>query len=412
LWQKILKRWIKKKTKIIRKRHESIAIHSIFGKIKVTTPRYIYSNGKHRVSSRPFSEVTKINSGHFSLKVQRIVTDFSINNNFRDVSKKLKEHYNLDIGPTSIKNILYNQVGVYSKDFYDSLILYDKVTEALVLEVQVDGVFIPIAIYNKTKRIGEDKRVKLIYREVKHVGIITPGKIKGLNFAVITPKDNIKEFSKNILKILKLSGFTENTKVFGLADGAVWIENLLKDDIFTENTFYYLIDFFHLAEYIHEAVKTLPDSRKYLVKKWKIMAKNGRTEDILKEINDLDLKQESVEVTRIVNRTIKGNKVTVKENVNMIEVLYKYIDNRYGNFDYPFFKENNMPVGTGRIESANKILVKKRMDIPFGWTEKNANIMLELIMIKSNGFFKQFWQYIREKKEYKSIAKIELKKVA
>ena len=252
----------------------------------------------------------------------------------------------------------------------------------------------------------------MIYREVKHVGIITPGKIKGLNFAVITPKDNIKEFSKNILKILKLSGFTENTKVFGLADGAVWIENLLKDDIFTENTFYYLIDFFHLAEYIHEAVKTLPDSRKYLVKKWKIMAKNGRTEDILKEINDLDLKQESVEVTRIVNRTIKGNKVTVKENVNMIEVLYKYIDNRYGNFDYPFFKENNMPIGTGRIESANKILVKKRMDIPFGWTEKNANIMLELIMIKSNGFFKQFWQYIREKKEYKSIAKIELKKVA
>lgn len=309
-------------------------------------------------------------------------------------------------------NILYNQVGSYSKDFYDSLILYGKITEALVLEIQVDGVFIPIAIYNKTKKIGEDKRVKLIYREVKHVGVIIPGKIKGLNFAVITPKDNIKEFSKDILKLLKLSGFTENTKVFGLADGAIWIENLLKDDIFTENTFYYLIDFFHLAEYIHDAVKTLADSKKHLINKWKTMAKDGKTEDILKEIKDLNLKQESVEVIRTVDRTIEGVKVKVKEKVNLIEALYKYIDNRYGNFDYPFFRENDMPIGTGRIESANKILVKKRMDIPFGWTEKNANIMLELIMIKNNGFFDQFWQFIREKQEYKSIAEIELEKAA
>ena len=408
----ILKRWIKKKTKIIRKRYEPIIIHSIFGDINLGIPRYIYNEGKHRASTRPFSEVTGISSGHFSLKIQRIVTDFSINNNFRDVSKKLKEHYGLNIGTTSIMNILYNQVGSYSKDFYDSLILYGKVTEALVLEIQIDGVFIPIAIYNKAKSIGEDKRVKLIYREVKHVGVIKPGKIKGLNFAVITPKDNIKEFSQDILKILKLSGFTKNTEVFGLADGAVWIENLLKDNIFTENTFHYLIDFFHLAEYIHDAVKTLADSKKYLINKWKTMAKDGKTEDILKEIKDLDLIKKSVEVIKTVNRTVKGVKVTVKENVNMIEALYKYINNRYGNFDYPFFKENNMPIGTGRIESANKILVKKRMDIPFGWTERNANTMLELIMIKNNGFFDQFWQFIREKKSYKYINNLELERVA
>ncbi len=185
--------------KIIRKRYEQINIHSVFGDIKVSIPRYIYNEGKNKASSRPFSQVTGINSGHFSLKVRRVITDFSINNNFRDVSKKLKEHYDLDIGTTSIKNILYKQVGSYSKDFYDFLILHDKVTEALVLEIQVDGVFIPIAIYNKTKGIGEDKRVKLIYREVKHVGVIIPGKIKGLNFAVITPKENVKEFSEHIL---------------------------------------------------------------------------------------------------------------------------------------------------------------------------------------------------------------------
>ena len=361
---------------------------------------------------RPFSQATGINSGYFSLKLRRVITDFSINNNFRDISKKLIEHYRLDIGITSIKNVLYNQVGIYSKDFYNFLVSHNKITEALVLEVQVDGVFIPIAIYDKMKDIGDDKRVKLIYREVKHAGVIIPGKINGLHTAVITPKNNVSEFTQYILRILKLSGLSKNTKVFGLADGAIWIENLLKNKIFKDNTFYYLIDFFHLAEYIHDAVKTLPDSKKYLIKKWKMMAKDGRTEDILKEIKDFNLIEQSVRVTRTVNRTIDGVKVAIKENVNLIEALYKYIDNREGNFDYPFFRKNNRPNGTGRIESANKILIKKRMDIPFGWTEKNANTMLELIMIKNNGFFEQFWQYVRMQNSYRSISDIELNKAA
>lgn len=281
-----------------------------------------------------------------------------------------------------------------------------------MLEIQVDGVFAPIAVYNKAKGIGEKERVKLIYREVKHVGVIKPGKVKGLNFAVITPKENVKDFAKDILMILKLSGFTKNTEVFGLADGATWIENLLRDDVFTENTFYYLIDFFHLAEYIHNAVKTLPDSRKHLIGKWKTMARDGNAEDILKEIKDMDLVAESVKVTRVVNRTEKGVKVTVKEKVNLVKSLYDYIDNRYGNFDYPFFRKNNASNGTGRIESENKVLVKKRMSIPFGWTEENANTMLALIMIKSNGFFDQFWQFIRDKESYKSIKDIQLEKAA
>lgn len=225
---------------------------------------------------------------------------------------------------------------------------------------------------------------------------------------MITPKNRVNEFSEYILRILKLSGFSKNTKVFGLADGAMWIENLLKDDVFKRNTFYYLIDFFHLAEYIHDAVKTLPDSQKYLVKKWKKMAKEGKTEDILKEIDDLGLIEKSAKLDRI----IEGVDIESKENINLVEALYKYIDNRYGNFDYPFFRKNNMPNGTGRIESANKILIKKRMDIPFGWTEKNANTMLELIMIKNNGLFEQFWQYIREQKSCKYITDIMLENVA
>ena len=52
------------------------------------------------------------------------------------------------------------------------------------------------------------------------------------------------------------------------------------------------------------------------------------------------------------------------------------------------------------------------MDIPFGWTEKNANTILSLIMIKNNGFFEQFWKFIREKQSYKNIRNIRFKKVA
>ena len=98
----------------------------------------------------------------------------------------------------------------------------------------------------------------------------------------------------------------------------------------------------------------------------------------------------------VKNSDGKMIKTKIEVMVNLIKDLHKYIYNRVGQFNYKFFIKNEMPIGSGRIESANKILIKKRMNIPFGWSLKNANLMLRLLTLRHNGHWKQFWEYIAE----------------
>ena len=353
-------------------------------------------------SIRPASNFLNIKSGHITRKLARTIVDFSLDNSFENTEIKLNEHLNLDIYKDKIKDVTY-KIASNVKLFYENKLteLLYNISPAKKLEIQIDGVYNPIVVYDKTKKIGEKDRVKIIYKEVKHVMVKIFNDIKGFHFAEIISVENFAEFLKEFKIILKLKGFTEKSKIFVIADGAVWIEKQLSK-FFKDNDFYFLIDFYHLSEYIHDAVKSLPSEFNYLIKRWKKEAKKNRLEQIIfHDIISLNLIEKSVEVLKKKNVNVKNSdgkiiRTKIEVMVNLIKDLHKYINNRIGQFNYPFFIKNNMPIGSGRIESANKILIKKRMNIPFGWRLENANLMLRLLTLRHNGHWKQFWEYIAQ----------------
>jgi len=57
---------------------------------------------------------------------------------------------------------------------------------------------------------------------------------------------------------------------------------------------------------------------------------------------------------------------------------------------------NDLPIGSGKIESGHRSIIQKRLKIPGGWwLKKNAQSMVSLRVVRANGAFEQYWSSYR-----------------
>ena len=78
--------------------------------------------------------------------------------------------------------------------------------------------------------------------------------------------------------------------------------------------------------------------------------------------------------------------------------LYKYIKNRNGQFNYPFFKKRGIDIGSGQVEGGNK-LYKNRMAGPRSWNIENAKNMINILTLSFNNQLDDYW--LKKEKELK-----------
>jgi hypothetical protein len=67
--------------------------------------------------------------------------------------------------------------------------------------------------------------------------------------------------------------------------------------------------------------------------------------------------------------------------------------------DYKQFKENNLPIGSGVIEAACKVIIKQRLCCAsMKWTDTGAKTVLTLRCLnESDRMWEQFWEKMRKK---------------
>ena len=169
----------------------------------------------------------------------------------------------------------------------------------------------------------------------------------------------------------------------GLADGAKdnWI--FLK-----QHTARQLLDFYHAREYIGKAATAIFGRDKKNKKIW---------EDHWSHL----LKHKQGSVTRLLTE-LKGHLAAIGKTMNSIErceeirqVIVYYTNNK-DRMNYSRQLKYNLPIGSGVIEAACKVLIKQRMCISGSrWKEQGASAVLSLRALKlSKGRWGQFWQYI------------------
>jgi len=178
-------------------------------------------------------------------------------------------------------------------------------------------------------------------------------------------------------------GLGARTKIHGVGDGAKWIADQMKR-VFCKNV-KYLIDFYHVSEYLAAAAEYGWTSEK---EKWREenqnLLKQSKYEEVLQKISlrlPIDWKEkkeEDVEDTPV-------------------EKCYRYLDNRKDQLDYKDAIEKGLPIGSGEIESSHRYVIQKRLKIAGAWWRPDtAEWMLNLRVLRANNDWNAYWEYLEK----------------
>ena len=232
-----------------------------------------------------------------------------------------------------------------------------------------DGVMIPIVIPGKNGDKRKNKQHE--YNEVKTTVTWKNGDVKPIVDALMGSPG---EVGKQILYCVEAAGRKNHTKIHFVADGALWIADQVEKIFGSDASF--LIDFYHLSQYLAEAAGCCNPSDKGLWRRsMQQLMKEGKISLVLKEL--LSHMHELEEAD---------------DHECLAKKCYNYMAKRLNQFDYKGAIEQGLPIGSGKVESTHKTLIQSRLKKAGAWWKKeNAESMIALRVIRANGFFDQYW---------------------
>lgn len=349
--------------------------HSSFGIIRVTEP--LFRQGKQQI--RPFCESSGVMPRGYSLPLQRIVVDFGADHAFGKAQKKLQEHYRLNLPISSIRHITLH----HSEQMLEEQQLipeYPKTAGCDDLIVETDGSFIPIMTPDP-ERADQRKGKTLHWQEVK-LSLAHPKGSAELKFGASFQRGPDAS-GQQWLRCALLAGLGRKTQVHGVGDGAQWITNQMEEQFGAQGT--YLLDFYHACEYLAAAASACSDNvpENWLTQQ-KQRLKQSDTATVMDQLNTL----------------MKHPIPDTDETDNPVQKAYGYLNKRIDQLDYQQAIDNELPIGSGEIESAHRYVVQERMKLPGAWwNAANAEAMMALRVEQNNGGWETYWQQQRKMSE-------------
>ncbi len=171
---------------------------------------------------------------------------------------------------------------------------------------------------------------------------------------------SVTEFKKHLFSCALRNGYGKLKETVVLSDGATWIRNLV-EEIFPDAQ--QILDFYHLSENVYTYAKALfnMDASQYVP--W------------AKSICDQLKKSQFQSVLSELETQRNDGKVSADCPVN----LFGYISNNIKNIDYVTYLNKGYFIGSGAIESGNKIILQDRLKrAGMRWNTQTAQAMLTL----------------------------------
>ena len=160
-----------------------------------------------------------------------------------------------------------------------------------------------------------------------------------------------------------------------LRRGKLWILGQIEERFGEQGS--YLIDFYHVCEYLSVAAKTIaPDAAagKTWMEAQKDALKTGRADAVL---NALLPHYESLDV---------------RDEQAPVRVCHRYLGARRDQLKYREALAEGLPIGSGEIESAHRYVAQKRLKLPGAWwLVEHAEHMLALRINRLNGDWAAYW---------------------
>lgn len=251
------------------------------------------------------------------------------------------------------------------------------------LQISVDGAMVPLL----HGQWGEAKT--LVVGEV-HAAEKDEQVVHTQALSYFSRKMNAEKFADKALVELQRRGVMSAKRVLAVMDGADWEQGFV--DYHCPQAVR-ILDFPHAAEHISAIGEYLfgentPESQQWLEKRLH------------------QLKQEGPASLLAEFRQLAGQNPDAKE----VSANLAYLEKRENQMQYPYFQAQGWPIGSGIVESGNKLVVEARLKgSGMHWEENNVNSMLALRNILCSDRWKTEWPKIEQQlRHQKSIQRREL----
>ena len=315
---------------------------------------------------RPFSAVAGVSCRGSSLPLQRVMTDFGADDAFGPGVAKLKEHYGIAMPVSTMQRTTEHHAHcIYEQEVARVI---GPGTAAGVFIGEMDGSMVPVV---EPSPEAEDKRKDkvLSWKEVRLNLVHPQGSVSpvfGGNFA-----EGVEESGRQWGRCAAKAGFGPGSQLHAVGDGAPWIANQVDLQFGTQGS--YLVDFFHVCEYLGEAAPVCaPDHPQAWL-------------DVQKE------RLKANQATAVLNALAPF--VRADENDNPVTACDRYLRHRLDHLDDPGAIQQGLPIGSGEIESAHRYIIQERLKLPGAWwLPDHVKTMLALRLNRANREWEAYWQ--------------------
>lgn len=183
--------------------------------------------------------------------------------------------------------------------------------------------------------------------------------VKMTNITYFSRMTDSQTFTKLASGEIARRGFFQAKQVGAVSDGAEWIQHFI--DAHREDAVR-ILDFYHARQYLSDIVMLVRNAGTILPESW--------LDDQLHELKHFGPRKVLEEVNRLRRDY---------PYIEKIKQAAHYLQKREKMMQYPLFRAQGWPIGSGSAESANTHVVQSRMSGPgMHWEPRNVNPMLAL----------------------------------
>ena len=299
---------------------------------------------------------------------------------YRSASEVITKVYGISISSEMVRQVT-DYVGsiIFKKDEREANIAYEgllgmKYTNARdgIFYIQTDGAAINTRIKDNDGSTWRENKLGMVFSSGN---IRKSANKKGESTSKILKKEytsyvgGVQEFKKHLFSCALRNGCGIYKVTVILSDGAKWIRNTA-EELFPDAIL--ILDLFHLCENTYAYAKAIFKNDESKYKPW--------ADDIIKKLKNGEKHEVLQILTKLKNRKIPKNTVN----------LHTYVINNFDRIDYKLYTEKGYYVGSGAIESGNKVVLQKRMKLAgMRWSETPAQNVLSLRAKFESGLWKK-----------------------
>jgi len=380
-----------------RHRQSSWNRHTPWGEVRIDEDGYSYCRDCH-TSDRSLHSFLGTGRETWSLIVQEAAVDLATDESCQKAVEKLARHHpGVDMHRSMALRLLHHH-GDRAREFVAgklnvALILgtqeANRNNAVVDLEVEYDGGMIPVAtlepmpveqgqLPEKTPGHGRTKRRKNCRWEEVKVGLAqVPGQVSRLYS--VRPTHQLDEAFNDLLALACLKGWTPQTNVRGIADGAQYIRTRM-EEVFCNCPFRFILDRPHAKQHLCDVSKLLAETEIINdANQWYAKAlcqiENGRAMHVVSELRQAAEKTKNQDIRKAAD----------------------YFERNEDAVDYAEYRKNGWSSASSEVESAHRHIVQVRLKIPGAWWHPdNVPNILALRMLKANGWWDEYWNQQRK----------------